>query len=114
MFASPPASASSPSSLLDVGCWTLDVGRWTLDVRLLSPPAGQQDQNNDNDSDDGDIAADIDDDPPEWFLEDHEGHSLADSYKVYGFLTLDTFYTSTYTQAVAESLMHRRADEELL
>jgi hypothetical protein len=77
-------------------------------------PFDEQDQNDGDDDAEGGAAVDTDDDPPNWFLEDPNGHPLADSYRLYGALTLDTFYVWHNLLPTAEMLMGRGADETLM
>ncbi len=76
-------------------------------------PFDEQDQNDDDTDDDGTTAVDTNDDPPHWFLEDPDGHPLADSYRLYALLTMDTFYVWPNCVGTAESLMGRKVDADL-
>ena len=75
-------------------------------------PFDEQEQNDDDDDDDSSVKT-KEDEPPDWFLEDMDGHPLAESYRLYGMLTLDTFYIWPNLAATAESLMQRPVDETL-
>ena len=73
-------------------------------------PFDEQEQNDGDDIDDGGTSVDTDDDPPDWFLEDPEGHPLADSYRIFATLTFDAFYVWPNLAGTAESLMGRKVD----
>ena len=76
-------------------------------------PFDEQEQNDDDTDDDGATAVDTNDDPPVWFLDDYNGHPLADSYRLYALLTMDTFYVWPNCVGTAESLMGRKVDADL-
>ena len=77
-------------------------------------PFDEQEQNDDDDNGEGGTSVDTNDDPPDWFWEDPEGHPLADTYRIYGLLTMDTFYVWRNLTGTAESLMGRKVDDHLL
>jgi hypothetical protein len=89
-----------------------DEGEEAIPPEFRLRPYDEQEQNTGDDGvDDGDVATEIDTGPPEWFIEDHNAHPLADSYSVYGTLLLERFTVIPRTRATAETLMGRPVDE---
>lgn len=79
------------------------------DADFTLKPFDEQEQNDDSDEEGG-TSVDTDDDPPDWFCEDPDGHPLADSYRFYGLLTFDTFYIQSNLVGTAESLLGKKVE----